>query len=257
MSLISEPRRACSQETRMSRRFLTSSLLLATLAFLTLPAGTSAAESLRYELGFERPSTHLMDVTIRATDLKGPAVEFAMPDWAPGSYGIQDYADNIQHFRARSADGKELRWRKADSQTWRIELAGANAVMSPTRFLAILCATIRHSTTNVTLSSVDLPYGCTWWEASNAQSSFPSRFLQAGKSPRAWSEPAITHFAPRITIGSLMLRWRSQTSRKRTFRSSAAPTTSLFTTPWAARISRNSRKTYRSSWRSSCPSFNR
>jgi predicted metalloprotease with PDZ domain len=113
----------------MSRRFLTSSLLLATLAFLNLPAGTSAAESLRYELGFERPSTHLMNVTIRASGLKGPAVEFAMPDWAPGSYGIQDYADNIQHFRARSADGKELRWSKADSQTWRIEPAGANAII--------------------------------------------------------------------------------------------------------------------------------
>lgn len=74
----------------MSRRFLNSLLLLATLAFLSLPVATSAAESLSYELGFERPSTHLMDVTIRATALKGPAVEFAMPDWAPGSYGIQD-----------------------------------------------------------------------------------------------------------------------------------------------------------------------
>lgn len=112
----------------MSRRFLNSLLLLATLAFLSLPVATSAAESLSYELGFEPPSTHLMDVTIRATGLKGPAVEFAMPDWAPGSYGIQDYADNIQQFRARTADGKELRWRKTDSQTWRIELAGANAV---------------------------------------------------------------------------------------------------------------------------------
>jgi predicted metalloprotease with PDZ domain len=116
------------KETPMSHRFLTASLVLAALAFLILPAAGAGAEPVRYELGFERPNTHLMDVTIHATDLKGPNVEFAMPDWAPGSYNIQNYADNIQRFRALAADGKELRWRKTDSQTWRITLAGTSAV---------------------------------------------------------------------------------------------------------------------------------
>jgi predicted metalloprotease with PDZ domain len=87
-----------------------------------------AADPLRYELRFERPNTHLMDVTIHAGDLKGPSVEFAMPDWAPGSYYLQNYAANVQEFRALGSDRKELSWRKTDSQTWRIELAGASAV---------------------------------------------------------------------------------------------------------------------------------
>jgi predicted metalloprotease with PDZ domain len=91
------------------------------------PAGSSL-EPLKYELAFERPATHLMDVTIRASDLKGPTVEFAMPDWAPGSYNIQNYAANIQRFRANAANSKELVWRKTDSQTWQIDLAGATAV---------------------------------------------------------------------------------------------------------------------------------
>ena len=87
----------------------------------------AAAEPLRYELAFERPSTHLMDVTIRATGLEGATAEFAMPDWAPGSYYIQNYAANVQRFRATGTDGKELSWRKTDSQTWRVELAGGSA----------------------------------------------------------------------------------------------------------------------------------
>jgi predicted metalloprotease with PDZ domain len=99
------------------------------LAALGLGAwSVAAAPPLIYELGFERPNTHLMDVTIRAAELEGATAEFAMPDWAPGSYYIQNYAANVQRFRATGANGKELAWRKTDSQTWRVELSGAKAV---------------------------------------------------------------------------------------------------------------------------------
>ena len=97
--------------------------------FLIAAGETLGAEPLRYELRFERPNTHLLDVAIHASGLKGATVEFAMPDWAPGSYSIQNYAGNVQRFRARNASGKELGWRKTDSQTWRIEMDGANEVM--------------------------------------------------------------------------------------------------------------------------------
>jgi predicted metalloprotease with PDZ domain len=93
------------------------------------PAGAAAPPApLQYELAFEKPNTHLMDVKIHADGLKGAAVTFAIPDWAPGSYYIQNYAANVQRFRAVTADGKELVWHKTDSQTWQIDLAGATAV---------------------------------------------------------------------------------------------------------------------------------
>jgi predicted metalloprotease with PDZ domain len=111
----------------MSRRILRKLLTLAMFAALSCSA-LHAADPLHYELRFERPSTHLMDVTIHAGDLKGPSVEFAMPDWAPGSYYLENYAANVQEFRAVGSDGKELKWRKTDSETWHIELAGASAV---------------------------------------------------------------------------------------------------------------------------------
>ncbi|MGB8524176.1 MAG: PDZ domain-containing protein [Candidatus Acidiferrales bacterium] len=111
----------------MSHRVLRKLLTLAMFAALSCSA-LHAADPLHYELRFERPSTHLMDVTIRAGDLNGPSVEFAMPDWAPGSYYLQNYAANVQGFRAVGSDGKELKWSKTDSQTWRVELAGTSAV---------------------------------------------------------------------------------------------------------------------------------
>ncbi len=111
----------------MTHRFLNTLLTLAIFAVLNCSAAR-AGDPLHYELRFERPSTHLMDVTIRAGNLKGPSIEFAMPDWAPGSYYLENYSANVQGFRALGSDGRELPWRKTDSQTWRVELGGANAV---------------------------------------------------------------------------------------------------------------------------------
>src|SRR5277367_6570084 len=107
--------------------FLAMIALSVHLAAAACAAAPSAAP-LKYELAFERPNTHLMDVTIHATDLKGATAEFAMPDWAPGSYYIENYSANIQRFRATTAESKALSWHKTDSQTWQIDLAGATAV---------------------------------------------------------------------------------------------------------------------------------
>ena len=111
----------------MPRRLVYASLVAAVFFFVASSIVAGPAP-LRYQLRFERPNTHLMDVTLHADALKGATADFAMPDWAPGAYGIENYAANVQRFHAHSADGRELAWRKTDSQTWRIELAGASAV---------------------------------------------------------------------------------------------------------------------------------
>jgi predicted metalloprotease with PDZ domain len=108
--------------------FLALMALSVQLAAAAARAAKPSAAPLKYELAFEHPNTHLLDVTIHASDLKGATVEFAIPDWAPGSYYIENYSANVQRFRATSADGKALSWRKTDSQTWQIDLAGATAV---------------------------------------------------------------------------------------------------------------------------------
>ena len=111
----------------MLRRLIHVSMLAAIFFFVSSSIAAGPAP-LHYQLRFERPNTHLMDVTVHADALRGAAADFAMPDWAPGAYGIENYAANVQRFRAHSADGRELAWHKTDSQTWRIDLAGATDV---------------------------------------------------------------------------------------------------------------------------------
>lgn len=81
---------------------------------------------IEYELGFGRPNSHLLEVTVRARGLSGATADFAMPAWNPGWYVINNYARMVQEFRAADAAGKPLRWRKSDKQTWRVELAGGS-----------------------------------------------------------------------------------------------------------------------------------
>ena len=71
----------------------------------------SAAVPLRYELGFERWNTHLMDVTIRASGLAGKTVRFAMPVWSPGSYVVRNFATEVQDFGATDSGGRRRRRR--------------------------------------------------------------------------------------------------------------------------------------------------
>ena len=104
-------------------------LLLVVIPALCVPTLTRASgEPLGYELSFGAPNTHLLAISIHAGGLSGPSADFAMPDWAPGSYSITDYARNVQDFDARDGSGHELSWHKTDQQTWRVELDGSASV---------------------------------------------------------------------------------------------------------------------------------
>ncbi len=108
------------------------SILLAGALILVLAsaqvATAAAVEPVTYELRFEKPNTHLLVITVRASGLRGPVAEFAMPAWAPGAYDLNEYAKMVQEFSASGPDGRPLAWRKSDQQTWRVELGGATAV---------------------------------------------------------------------------------------------------------------------------------
>jgi predicted metalloprotease with PDZ domain len=111
----------------MKRRFLGWRFGMFVLALAVSPAWAQN-EPLEYALGFERPHTHLLDVTVLARGLAGPAASFAMPAWAPGHYVINNYAMNVQDFHATDLAGHPLAWRKTGKQTWQIQLGGNAAV---------------------------------------------------------------------------------------------------------------------------------
>jgi predicted metalloprotease with PDZ domain len=111
-------------------RMILAAAMLVGFAVATAPIARAQTDAtLHYELKFEAPNTHLMDVTIRAAGLDGKSAEFAIPDWAPGSYYIENYWMYVQGFHVEGADGKALAWHKIDEQTWHIDLNLASSVI--------------------------------------------------------------------------------------------------------------------------------
>jgi predicted metalloprotease with PDZ domain len=109
-------------------RVATVAALLALGILATGAAARAAGDALRYELKFEAPNTHLMDITIHASGLDGKSADFAIPAWAPGSYQIENYWMYVQRFHALGPDGQPLAWRKTDEETWRIDLNHATSI---------------------------------------------------------------------------------------------------------------------------------
>ncbi|MBI1941220.1 MAG: M61 family metallopeptidase [Acidobacteria bacterium] len=76
-----------------------------------------------------RPTTHLLEIEIRAEKVAGASLDFVMPAWSPGRYAIYDFAKNVQEFRAEGEAGEPLPWEKVDKQTWRVETLQARGVV--------------------------------------------------------------------------------------------------------------------------------
>lgn len=81
---------------------------------------------LKYTICPYSHQAHLFQVTL---DIPKPNIEgqiIHLPAWIPGSYMIRDFARNIIHISAKSAQ-KQLTINKIDKQTWQIE-ATSNAI---------------------------------------------------------------------------------------------------------------------------------
>lgn len=87
----------------------------------------SAAPQIAYTISMTKPWTHLLEVEMRLKWAGAPrTVELKMPVWTPGSYLVREYARHVQDLAVKSAAGDAIAWRKANKNTWQIDLNGKN-----------------------------------------------------------------------------------------------------------------------------------
>src|ERR1051325_7775044 len=84
--------------------------------------------SIDYTLTITNPASHLYDVTVAIKGIRESSVSVSMPAWSPGMYRIENYARNVQDFRATDTRNQSLQWQKTDKQTWRIAKANADDI---------------------------------------------------------------------------------------------------------------------------------
>jgi predicted metalloprotease with PDZ domain len=119
--------------THSARR--ASARLLVLLIFAALPASHARAQDtnapaykVAYRISMRQPSSHLFEVHVDVTDMKGvDHIDFQMPRWSPGRYAVFDFAKNVQETRATAycppgAMCKQVPMNvtRLDTQTWRV-----------------------------------------------------------------------------------------------------------------------------------------
>jgi predicted metalloprotease with PDZ domain len=81
-----------------------------------------------YTLNIKNPTSHLYEVEMSIKGIRETTVSVSLPAWSPGMYRIENYARNVQDFRALNAHNQPLNWEQADKQTWRIAKQAADDV---------------------------------------------------------------------------------------------------------------------------------
>src|SRR5437867_3292829 len=81
--------------------------------------------SIDYTVSIRNPTSHLYDIEIQIKGIRETSISISMPAWSPGMYRIENYARNVQDFRAVNTRNQSLNWEQTDKQTWRIAKASA------------------------------------------------------------------------------------------------------------------------------------
>ena len=110
-------------------KLITNTLKASILLLLILLNVSTFAQKLSYTVSIPEPQTHYCTVELKLEGIKKPAVDFKMPVWAPGSYLIREFPKNVEAETAKDATGKALKVQKADKNTWRVTLNGAETVV--------------------------------------------------------------------------------------------------------------------------------
>lgn len=81
-----------------------------------------------YRIESLEPNLHMYLITVSIPNPDAqPTIDFILPAWRPGRYQIQNYAANVQEFKAKSGD-TSLAFEKIDKQTWRVFTQGKSKV---------------------------------------------------------------------------------------------------------------------------------
>ncbi|MFQ5569643.1 MAG: M61 family metallopeptidase [Rhodothermales bacterium] len=111
----------------MTPRFGTSLLLF---GWMLLSCNTASAQqpAMVYHLAWGPPNAHYFEIKMEVSDHVGETIDFRIPDWRPGRYVFQNYAQNIIAFQAEDGEGHALPVRKVNKDTWRVEKGQADNV---------------------------------------------------------------------------------------------------------------------------------
>lgn len=93
-----------------------------------LQSAQSREAPLAFKVSMPDPASHLYHIVLACEGLPDGRVEFRMPVWTPGYYGLFDYAGNVRGFAAADDEGHPLPVEKTSANAWTVTKGRARAV---------------------------------------------------------------------------------------------------------------------------------
>ncbi|HET8828791.1 MAG TPA: PDZ domain-containing protein [Pelobium sp.] len=94
---------------------------------MNLKSNAQNNTDIAFEVSFNEPQTHYMEVKLSLSNIKGDEVILKMPVWAPGSYLIREFSKNVDSFTAQSND-ELIPFEKVKKNAWKINTKGKKAI---------------------------------------------------------------------------------------------------------------------------------
>lgn len=120
-------RRRAANGFHRRRMFLRPFLILAALA-AAVSVRAETLPAVNYTLRFPDAVHHYVEVEADLPANGRAELDLFMPVWTPGSYLIREYARNVDHVAAATADGRSLPIEKTIKNRWRVTTQGADRV---------------------------------------------------------------------------------------------------------------------------------
>jgi predicted metalloprotease with PDZ domain len=89
----------------------------------------TSSSPITYKVRFPAPSTHYVEVEAHVPTGGLERVELMLAVWTPGSYLVREYARHVEGLAAHDAGGRPLQVQKTRKNRWRVECAGAEAIV--------------------------------------------------------------------------------------------------------------------------------
>lgn len=103
-------------------------LLLFTAAWLALATATAAQAPLgaiAFTVSTPDAASHLYHVVMHCPAVQGETMEFRMPAWTPGYYGLFDFAGHVKNLSVTDGEGRVLTVEKPAPNVWTVRKGAA------------------------------------------------------------------------------------------------------------------------------------
>ncbi len=91
------------------------------LCFFNVISFGLQAQQISFKLSMPNPNDHYFHVEMELSNFKDKQLKVKIPVWAPGSYMVRDFSKHINLVHAKNENGKALKIKKSDKNTWVID----------------------------------------------------------------------------------------------------------------------------------------